>query len=129
MLARQMLDELIVEPPERPFAELCRGGDGPGHCGRLAHRGKVAEADPIAVGAAGPGGHLQREPGLPCASRAVQGKQPRLAQQPGDSHKVLIPPDEAGHRQRQYPVHCLIASVPRCHRVAQDVLLHAPQGR
>jgi len=58
--ARQLLDELIVELSERPFPEPCRRGDGPGHCGRLAHRGKVAEADPIPVVAAGPGGHLQR---------------------------------------------------------------------
>src|SRR6266702_4198894 len=27
--ARQLLDELIVEPPERPLPEPCRGGDGP----------------------------------------------------------------------------------------------------
>jgi len=63
----------------------------------------------------------------------VQGEQPRLAEQPGDGREVLIPPDEAGHRHRQRQrrrlVHGPSAGIRYRHRVAQDVLLDALQGR
>ena len=98
---------------------------------RLAHCGEVAEADPIPVAAAGPDGHLQRQPGFPHTSRPMQGDQPRLPKQPGDGREILVPPDEAGHwnRQRRRPVRDLTMRIRCTGRVAQDVLFDLPQRR
>ena len=127
----QLFDELIVEALERPLAQSGCGGQGPEHGVRFAHRGEVAEADAVAVAAAGPGGHLQRQPGLPHPARPVQGDQPRLPQQPGDGREILVPADKAGHRnrQRRRRVRDLTAGIRCTGRVTQDVLFDPPQGR
>ena len=133
LLPGQVIDELIVEAPERPFAEPGRGGDGPDHGLREGHRREIAEDDAAGVVAGRAAGHLQRQPGLPHASRAVQGEQACLAQQPGHGREVLVPPDETGHRHgnRQCPRRpaALIAGARRGHCMTQDIPLHAQQVR
>ena len=97
---------------------------------RLAHCGEVAEADPIPV-AAGPDGHLQRQPCFPHTSWPMQGDQPRLPKQSGDGGQILVPPDEAGHWNRQYgrPRRDLTMCNRCTGRVTQDVLFDLPQRR
>ena len=127
----QLLDKLIVEALERPFAEPGRGGQCPDHGVRLGHRGQVAEADSVAVAVAGPFGHFQRQTGLAHTPRPVQGDQPRPVQPRRDGHEILVPADEASHRQRQRgcPGNGRLPDTRRLGRVAQDVLFDAPQGR
>ena len=94
--------------PDRIGGAPGRGGcqaqgrdDRVDHLGVLPGRGEIDEPDAVDELVAGPGGGLDRQPGLPAARGPDEGDQRVVAAQGEDLAQLLLPPDQRAVTARE----------------------------
>jgi hypothetical protein len=103
-------DRPRVQEVDDALEEARAGGDlepeGRGHrpvqCGRIGHRGQLAEVDAIGKAMRCPRGEMARQAGLAHTARTGQGQQPRVRERLVQRVELLLPPDEGVARQPEH---------------------------